>query len=981
MIKSKLLKPIKIKFNFFQKTGNFFKKLFSKTEVYNYKIEFSDLKTGLYLFQIKGKTYKKDHYILLSRYQLITKLLYNSCNNYLIDTFNGQPIKKYDLFLINEDQKILLKTKEDYFHNTVIEKRDYLLASSLSNQYDLNIISKSMIRFNKPSLFIGIQMPKTYFNIGERLLFNVMLKVKEDFHYNNIPISSVDIFILDENDKIIKSKHYKNIDKGYISSDFFINELFKEGIYYIQVRWLDNVQTKKIYIFDKYSPQLYFEILPDKNVYYYEEKIKFGIEIFNKYGSYLKEGALVCDILYKKLDSPGSFAKYKYLISFNKKLKKGRNEFEVKVSKLLEKGNYLVKIIAKVRSNNGFQEADYSIIKIIKSDFDLKVENEYNIFEIGSSIELKYDLIRLTPYAKIKDFKFTLYKIDNIKNKTRSYVISKELKTNKNNFIFIIDKKGLYKAEFFIQDSMNRTLTRSIDLCVLSYTYGIDIGEKLEDIIIIQNKKKYEYSDIGKILILFPEEKIWYNIYISGNEIYYNSMGFAEKNYIIFDFPLYEKYSPEVFLNLIAYKKNRLYYKQSGIKIPYVNKYLIINSELSEKYQDCQTNKIKIEPSNYWGHDLDSNILFYTINRDFQELYNESVEDLYFKIYGSLRNNLILYNYKKEKAGTIDKTDNSFYIPGYIYSDHLEESLNNYELLFLNKKEVGEKEFRYNKYGLWRTYLFGFTDDTKIGLNYIDHFYKNDYLINYYVPEYLSIKDTVYLSLLIKNNKNINYKFRLNFDILNGKYRSEVNKYLTVKPYQYEELLLYFKPEYKSSTRITINNILPTEVNKREFYIKLLKLPNIDKKKNKSLKVSKYYYKLKFYSKGDIYYSKLKRAGWLWFKTKYSRGDDVVIRFKIKAREKMRNIRIVDYIPAGFEYNDQKFKYHLYKIKPFNNYGVMQKEEKIIFHIPELDKGVHDIYYILKAKIAGEYYLPGFTVLKDKKMFLSVPEKDYIYIK
>ena len=145
--------------------------------------------------------------------------------------------------------------------------------------------------------------------------------------------------------------------------------------------------------------------------------------------------------------------------------------------------------------------------------------------------------------------------------------------------------------------------------------------------------------------------------------------------------------------------------------------------------------------------------------------------------------------------------------------------------------------------------------------------------------------------------------------------------------------------------------------------------------------MSKYYYKLKFYSKGDIYYSKLKRAGWLWFKTKYSRGDDVVIRFKIKAREKMRNIRIVDYIPAGFEYNDQKFKYHLYKIKPFNNYGVMQKEEKIIFHIPELDKGVHDIYYILKAKIAGEYYLPGFTVLKDKKMFLSVPEKDYIYIK
>ena len=319
------------------------------------------------------------------------------------------------------------------------------------------------------------------------------------------------------------------------------------------------------------------------------------------------------------------------------------------------------------------------------------------------------------------------------------------------------------------------------------------------------------------------------------------------------------------------------------------------------------------------------------------------------------------------------------YHPGYIYSDHLHHSLDLWALLSLNKKEEGEKKFKYSKYGSWRTYLFGFTDDTKMGLNYVDHFYKNDYYINYYIPDYLSIKDTTYPALLIKNNLNINSKFRLNFDILNGNYRSEVNKYLSVPGSGHEDLLLFYKPESKSGTRIKIDNILPTKIDTEEFNIKMVELPDIVKKKNRALGLSKYYYKLKFYSgEGSTYFSKLKSPG--WFSIKYRRGDDVIIRFKIKAKQALKDIRISDYIPGGLEYISRRLKYRLYKIKTSLNYGVVHKDEKITFHIPYLEKGTHNIYYILKAKFGGKYFLPGYTALKDNKLFLSYPENKYMSI-
>ena len=975
LINSYLLKPVKVKMGFFEKIWYFLKRLFSKESEFNYKIEFKDLSSGLYFFQFQGEIFEKDYYILISQYKLITKLLYNTCNNYLIDTSNGQPVENYELALINNKSNVLLTSEEKYFCNVSLGKQDYSLIAFCSNQYDINFIREEQVKFNRITPFIEILLPKIYFSFGENLFFNVLLREKDNFHYSTIPITSAEISIYDNKDNLIKFKKVKDISKGYVIGDFVIDDTFKEGEYYIQAKWKEQVQTKKIFVLKKYNAQLYFKILTDKDIYYYEENIKLEIEVFNKYGNYLKEGSLFCDLLVKKINSE---EQYQYLTDFNVELKKGRYKFNIIISKILPKGNYHVKIITKVRSNNGFQEVDYRIIKIRSADFDIKIRNEYNIFEIGQPVELIYDLISLSEDAKVKKLRFSLFKIDSLKEKTKTFVMSEELQINKNKLVFTIDKNGLYEAQFFVQDDKKRVIKKSINLWVLSYTYGIDIKEKLDDIIIVQNKKKYDYSDIGKILIIFPEKEIWYNIFIEGNEIYHNSIEFSEKNHTLFDFALYEKYSPEVFLKVIAYKGNRLYYNQKSINIPYIAKHLRINSELSNISHNYKVNKMKIEPLNYWGHGLDSHVLFYTINKDFQELYNKKEDNLYSRMYGSLNNYSMLVDHIENSKKFISKSHRRIYSPGYIYSDYLQQSLNNYELLFLKKNEVRERKFQYFKRGCWISYLFGFTDDTKIGLSHVDHFYKNDYFVHYYIPDHLSIKDTIYLSLLIKNNKNIRFKFKFNFDILNGKYSSKISKYLHVNPFQYQELLLCFKPKYKSTTRVRINHILPTGVESKTFYVKSINLPEIEKKKNKLLKVKKYYYKLRYYSKKDTYYSKLKKTG--WFGIKYDRGDDVVIRFRIKAKQRMEDIKIIDYIPAGFEYISEKLKFHLYNVKPFKNYGVMQKDEKIILHIPELEKGVYNIYYILKAKFAGEYFLPGYTVLKKDKIFLSHPEQEYLEI-
>ncbi|MBU1078153.1 MAG: hypothetical protein KKH98_12725 [Spirochaetes bacterium] len=969
----KRITPTRTGRNLFNRLLNIVK----KKKYYDYDINFDLLKTGFYLFRLKGTDFSKEVYILITKYRLITKILYDQGSSLLWDVSSGEPIKNYTLFLCNKSDKEKLNQskKEDYFYSFTLNRDDYTLISYYSNCYDINRINEEDIIRKESFPYIEVLLPKEYFYLGENLSFISLLKIKDPPDYKNVLISTVILSIYDINNNCIKQKKIHNIDKGYTYGNFALDDDFKEGIYVIRVQWGSFVHQKMVIILKNYDPQLYFKIHSDDQIYYYNEKIIIDIETFYKYGKAFQNGSMQCDLLYKRVNSQDP---YKYLITLLPDLKKGRAQLKVKVNRLLEKGDYFLKFIIKVTSNNGFEEADHYIVKVLQSDFSLSVKQDYNLFEIEKPLNIKYRIIPLKSSAVFKRMDFLLYKIQNIKEDTEKYILSRKLKKDQNNVTLKLNERGLYKARFILEDKQNHVISKEIYFWVLSYTYGIKSEEKLEDIIIVHDKNEYEYSDIGKILIIFPDKNFWYNIYIEGRETFYNEINFAEKNFILFDFPIYEKYSPEVRLKVLSSHNKKVYFKQINIKIPYVGKVLKLESQISNVNSKDKFNKISVETLNYWGHGASGYMLLYTLNKDFQELYNQSYRDYYLfsRLYGSIKDDSAILGYEFYSKTFHDK--DIPYHSGFIYGNSLVSSFDHYDLVTFNKNEIKEKQIEYSRHGSWNSFLFGFTDDTKIGYKEIEHFYKRDYFINYYYPQYLSIKDKAYFALLIKNNKNVPNKFKFNFSILNGKYKTQLDKYVSVKSDAYQELLLSVQPRYQGAIKIITKNVSPTAIDKEEFLIKLRNDPVIEKKRNKFIKVKKDYYKLKYYLKGDDYYSKLKKPGLFCFY--YDRGDDVVVRFRIRVKRGMRNIKIIDFIPSGCEYIDQNLKYHLYKIKSFTNYGITFKEGKVILHIPTLSKGVYNIYYILKAKYKGKYFLPGYTVSTEDKFLQTTPENDYVEI-
>lgn len=969
-IKSYTVKGKKIKINLIQR-------IFTRKRYYKYTIKMNKFSPGLYRIKIIGTKLNKEYHVLISQYKLISRILNNRSMNFFIHSKTGEPVKDYHMEIFEQEsgKTGVVEKNKDFFYSTDLMNKDYILYAVYSNHYDFQYIKKEQIQPLQDTLLLDILLPKNHYHIGENLSCLFLLKKQEQYNYMNISLNNVEISIFDQNNELKKYKKIKQVTQGYIAENFIIDDNFKEGLYSIQIKVQDYIRRKKIYILNRYQPQFFIQIVSDKQTYYFDDKIILNIDILHKYGQFLKEGEVQCDILYKKLNSTDSFHLLKTVYP---KLKKGKIRFRPDLHKYLEEdSDYFIKFIIKVRSNNGYYEAEYYTIKLIRSDFSLKINNEYNLYEVEKPIILEYKLDALKADADISEFKCHLHKIKDYKERSAQHIQTKSLKRSQNQVQFNLKRGGYYKAVFSVEDVNKHVLEREIYFWVLSYTYGIEFKEQIDDIIIVQNKKTYDHSDIGKILIIFPEKNIWYNLFIEGYETYLNRFSFSEKNFILFDFPIYEKYSPEVLLKVVAFNKNRLLYNNINIQVPYISKFLKINSELSNINSKYEVNAIKMKPFNFWEHNTESFLLFYNIDKNFLELYSQDHKfSLYNQqLYSHINPHFILYG--KDSLNENQVETKSYYNPGFIYNKNLFDSFCDYKLFYLNKEDEKKKYFMYYRPGIWLSCMFAFTDDTKVGYKQISHFYKNDFKMDYYYPEYLSTKDRAFFKLFVKNNKNLPSKFKFQFNIFNGRYRSQMGKYLTVDAFKHEELLLAFHPKFKSTTKILLQHITPTVIDKKEFYIKTVIYPDIIKKRNKKLKVKKYYYKLKYYSDQNNYYSKLKKR---WFGLKYDCGDDIVIRFKIKVKEDFQNIRIVNFIPGGFEFIEQTGKYHLYKVKPFQNFGVIKKDNKIIIHIPDISKGVYNIYCIFKAKIAGEYFLPGYLVMHHDKEICSYPENDYVTI-
>jgi hypothetical protein len=222
----------------------------------------------------------------------------------------------------------------------------------------------------------------------------------------------------------------------------------------------------------------------------------------------------------------------------------------------------------------------------------------------------------------------------------------------------------------------------------------------------------------------------------------------------------------------------------------------------------------------------------------------------------------------------------------------------------------------------------------------------------------------------------VKLKAKFLFQVKNGRFVSEVRKFLDLSPLERKKVFLSFKPCFPGLLKVDMRLFMPTRSRQESYSFRIIPLPELHDKKSRLVKVKKRYYSLRYHGDGKTYYSKLSAAG-----SSFQPGEDLLVHLQITSREGLSHLKIVDYLPSGFEFVENYQDYHLYRINPNLNYGVIRQDEKLIFPIPELSKGVYNIYYILKARISGKYYQPGFYLLKSEKILFSKEEDRYFTIK
>ncbi len=949
----------------FEPLKNFSKDL-KKLKVYsptgNFYIPLKSLTPGLYIIKIDSTDLKKYYKLLITEGRLLYKKYNNKINPYFINIKTGKPLKKYTILNNNNLFKI-----KNYTTSLSLNSTYQKLISFKSNYIDFLNINYNPISITNND--ISLILEKKDIPIGEFLNALIILRKRINNTITVPFLSSIILKIKDKYGLLIYQKSIKDINNGLYRFSLPIDDKFKEGNYKIIVNWNEKKIIKDINIYENRENEYLFFFKKSKNICFFNDKIRINVTILQKFGAFLKKGILKCDIFAKQVNEKN----FNFIRTITTSVNDGKAIIKFKPD-FLKKENYILKLIFKVRSNNGYIEGDYISFPLLNSSYNLTIENKKNIYELNETIKIKYKIKKLYNY-KLKKFVISLYRVKNIEKKDKKILIlKKNLSPDSLSGVFKykLNKKGLFKIIFVLVDSKGNVIKKENFFWVVSYIYGINI-KNIKNIKIIPNKNSYSYSDIGKILILLPEKNMWVNIALERDKIFKETFIFAEENFIMYDFPIDEKYSPDIYATVFSIKNNRLFYTSVPINVPTVSKILKFNYSISNLISlPEKQNKIKIKVLNYWNHPVNSFLNIFTLLKNYINFYNYKIPDIFSKWYSFRKNNISFYPTKeKNKKNKISKKNKKI----LVYSPYLKDSSINYNFTEVEKDKEFNYSFKYNKIrGDWETFIIGINNDSKFGISSVSHFVKNSFNISYYYPKYLFIGDSFYLSAIAKNFLPIKKKVKLNLFIVNGKYGKSLSQNFYIPSYWYNYIFFKIRPYVDKTLKINISAFLPEKIERKSLYINILKKIHFTPEKNKFLKIRKKYYYLK-YRENNSYYSKPSSTG-----TSFDFGDDILVEIRIKSKKKFTNLKIIDYIPAGCEYiNNNRF--HLIKINPNLNYGTFLKNEKITFYVTSINKGEYYIYYLLKAKIKGEFQVPPIKIFNKNKLIYCGKKIRYIKIK
>lgn len=872
------------------------------------------LPVGNYL-AINNSTNK---FFIVSDYKIIYEIINNNLSLWIADYITGLSYKKYEVYTPSGK----LKQKRDYFYELNLDK-ETILVTKKSNSYNFIKVTPSFFQLTNKT-FVKIIPEKNYYYIGEFIKFIFILRIKNGEEFI-LPEATADIKIeiLNNQNVVIFEKRIKNISQSlYKIDDIIIDEKFKEGIYKIKIYYKNITDEVPIVILAPYKCNIKFKNNIKKEVFNFNEKIKFTVYLSDKIGNTIKDGIVNCEIWAKDLN----FDEYHFITKIKKPVRRGKVSFKFKPYKFLKPyKNYDLKFIYKYRGNNGIIEANYLKVKVISSDISLKIVTSKNIYEKDKEeqIQILYEIEKINPYTEIKNRELLIYKK---LNETEKVIYKKSFNSNKDKLNFSIKEEGVYYAILKVR-TKKYLFTKSAKFYVISKKIS-NIIENFDKIIIIPNKNEYEYSDIASALVILPFRDLWVNFKIIKDKVYWNELLNAKIESFLYYFPISESYAPYSYLNVTFLKDNKIFNEKVKINVPNISKIM----KLSEELED---NELKIECFNIWGHKIESDIITTTLNYDFVELYNYNNVNLY-KLF-----------YENEAANNRKLINNEWL---FFHSDYLDISSINFDLLHYDGKTNTILRFEYPDINSrWVTILQGVTPDSKTAIKKIYHSYNKKFDVKLNYPEFLTINDSVYINFFLENLNISSFKSQKLFElqINNGKYLTSIKEFI-----KNDNISIYFKPKSKVTTKFSVKVCSPFSNYTNVFYIPVILPEKKLHSKNDFIKVKKRFYKLKYIETKNNYYSKPKSIG-----KKFNVGDEILVEIYIKSKEPFFNININDFLPAGCKYVAiENYKYKFVKVKSKLNYIVKNDLNKIVFTIPYLPKGKNYLYYIIKPYLKGKFY-------------------------
>jgi hypothetical protein len=692
---------------------------------------------GLYFAE-----FVKNNEIISSDSFLISDLNFISSydgNNLFLDMRdkNGDQINS-DIYIQTSNGKTTILNDKKIVNYEIEDVEEVYVKS------DIGIAFKSFYyyRNNYPNEPIEFLKDKPIYKNNQQVKFNIYSFTKNENYYVLKPNEKMNYIIEDPAGNKLVEKEFITNDLGIFTDEYYISENAPFGYYSVLIRSGNEVKNTGFVVENYEKPTYEITVKREEDEYYDGDTINYEIELDYFDGNPVSNAEIKYYVYYGRY--PMNREK---LVYDGKSFTNEDGVLNVSIGvDIKEDGYYTLEIISIDQSQKQMEKTDYvevhkgkyKIEILNNNDFYLKLNEEYNISlkdrnnnKISGDIDL---LIRKEIYEDEK------YKEVLIQKK------SIEIKDGIGSFKINDLENGFYTIELIYEETL-----RSFYLNISSEEDRVDLSIDTVKI----NPKKYE------LVVEKPEDMNGY-IYLSGLNVYEKIELEKSKNSYFIDLP--EKIlERNIFIEVIGIYNGNVYKTSKKINTKDdLNFEFEINMGKSN-YKPGEKATIKIHTPHKSIFNI--SIVDEALYKVYEDNY-DMVKSLYPELYSS---NIVLSGreeYFYIRRLTELNLEDSHAFASYKGSK-ANENIREYfpeNALWIPFIEVeGEKEIEFtnpDSLTKWRVNVLGINNE-KISKKTTNYNSNKDFYVTPYIPEYISLNDSMKLNLNVTNNstqnKNISY--------------------------------------------------------------------------------------------------------------------------------------------------------------------------------------------------------------------------------